>query len=55
MCLESHKVCTWEVAQGLHEKGKGKKKEVNTVEEERVNYPGEQGKMFEDGKQGRLF
>jgi hypothetical protein len=41
----------------LHEKGKGKKKatEASNDEEERVNYPGEQGKMFEDGRQGKLF
>jgi hypothetical protein len=53
----NHQIYAEEVAQGLHEKGKGKKKatEASNDEEERVNYPGEQGKMFEDGRQGKLF
>ena len=42
----NHKVSAEEVAQGLHEKGKGKKKGVDIVEEEMGDYSGEQGKFF---------
>jgi hypothetical protein len=42
----NHKVYAEEVAQGLHEKGKGKKKGVDMVEEEMGDYSGEQGKLF---------
>jgi hypothetical protein len=52
----NHKIHAEEVAQGLWEKGnKSTKKATTDPEHPSGNYPGEQGKMFEDGKQGRLF
>lgn len=42
----NHKVYAEEVAQGLHEKGKGKKKGGEIVEEEMGNNSGEQGELF---------
>jgi hypothetical protein len=52
----NHKIHAEEVAQGLWEKGnKSTKKATTDPEHPSGNYPGEQGKMFEEGKQGRLF
>jgi hypothetical protein len=55
----NHKVYAEEVARGLHDKGKGKGKKpkpyatpeedlggVEEPEEKRINYPGEQGRLF---------
>jgi hypothetical protein len=42
----NHKVYAEEVAQGLHEKGKGKRKGGDIVEEPEVEYSGKQGKLF---------
>ena len=44
-----------EVARGLHEKGKKRIAAADAPEGEGVKHPGEQGKMFEEGKQGRVF
>lgn len=52
----NHQIYADEVARGLHDKGKKtNKKSASDAEESSINYPGEQGKLFEDGKQGRLF
>jgi hypothetical protein len=52
----NHQLYAEEVARGLHEKNKKtNKKSVSDVEDPSLNYPDEDGKMFEDGKQGKLF
>lgn len=62
----NHAIYAEEVAQGLHDKGKAKKPKPYAVPEEvpggveepdekRINYPGEQGRLWDEGKQGRLF
>lgn len=52
----NHQIYADEVARGLHDKGKKtNKKTASDAEESSINYPGEQGKLFEDGKQGKLF
>lgn len=53
----NHRVYAEEMARGLHDK-KGNKKKVSPDAEAggEESYPGEQGRLFEDGgKQGRLF
>lgn len=53
----NHRVYAEEVARGLHDK-KGNKKRVSPDAEKggEGSYPGEQGRLFEDGgKQGKLF
>jgi methylase of polypeptide subunit release factors len=52
----NHKIYAEEVAQGLHDKKKTKTIKADSDGEQQINYPGEQGKLFEDGgKQGKLF
>jgi hypothetical protein len=52
----NHKIHEEEVKDGLWEKGKRRgRKEVKTTENVDIYYPGEQAKLFEQSRQGRLF